>query len=120
MFGISRLRRDTSRGSYRHGNRNCDRHSHCNRDSISRACAGCHTCRRSNPAATTAVIPANVVGMNAQALEEELEALGFKKVIFNSDTGKTVLLLSNWTVTGIDNPGTEQATTKSVVVHVTK
>ncbi|MEC3852587.1 MULTISPECIES: hypothetical protein [Paenarthrobacter] len=72
------------------------------------------------PAATTAVIPANVVGMNAQALEEELEALGFKKVIFNSDTGKTVLLLSNWTVTGIDNPGTEQATTKSVVVHVTK
>ncbi|ELT43546.1 hypothetical protein G205_17464 [Arthrobacter nitrophenolicus] len=68
----------------------------------------------------TAVIPANVVGMNAEALDDELSLLGFKKVIYNSDTGKTVLLLSNWTVTGIDNAGAEQAVDKAVVVHVTK
>lgn len=73
------------------------------------------------PAApATAVIPANVVGMNAEALDDDLEALGFKKVIYNSDTGRTVLLLSNWTVTGIDNPGSEQSIDKAVVVHVTK
>lgn len=73
------------------------------------------------PAApATAVIPANVVGMNAEALDDDLEALGFKKVIYNSDTGRTVLLLSNWTVTGIDNPGSDQSIDKAVVVHVTK
>lgn len=72
------------------------------------------------PAATTAVIPANVAGMNAEALDDELQALGFKKVVYNADTGKTVILLSNWTVTGIDNAGMEQATSKAVVVHVTK
>lgn len=73
------------------------------------------------PAApTTAIIPANVAGMNAEALDDDLTALGFKKIIYNSDTGKTVLLLSNWTVTGIDGPGTEQSVTKAVVVHVTK
>lgn len=71
-----------------------------------------------NPA--TAVIPVNVAGMNAQALDDDLSALGFQKIIYNSDTGKTVLLLSNWTVTGIDNPGVEQPTSKAVVVHVTK
>ncbi|MFJ4208527.1 hypothetical protein ACIPY2_08715 [Paenarthrobacter sp. NPDC089675] len=70
--------------------------------------------------AATAVIPANVAGMNAEALDDELKALGFKKVVYNADTGKTVLLLSNWTVTGIDNPGMEQAISKAVVVHVTK
>lgn len=69
---------------------------------------------------TTAVIPVNVVGMNAEALDDELSLLGFKKVIYNSDTGKTVLLLSNWTVTGIDNAGAEQVIDKAVVVHVTK
>lgn len=69
---------------------------------------------------TTAVIPGNVVGMNAEALDDDLSALGFKKVVYNSDTGKTVLLLSNWTVTGIDNAGVEQAVDKAVVVHVTK
>ena len=58
--------------------------------------------------------------MNAEALDDELTALGFKKVVYNSNTGKTVLLLSNWTVTGIDNPGAEQALDKAVVVHVTK
>ena len=68
----------------------------------------------------TAVIPAAVEGMNAQALDEDLAALGFENVIYNSDTGKTVLLLRNWTVTGIDNPGAEQPLSKSVVVHVTK
>ncbi|MET3950985.1 hypothetical protein [Arthrobacter sp. UYEF36] len=68
----------------------------------------------------TAVIPAAVEGMNAQALDEDLAALGFETVIYNSDTGKTVLLLRNWTVTGIDNPGAEQPLSKSVVVHVTK
>ena len=47
--------------------------------------------------------------MNAQALDEDLAALGFENVIYNADTGKTVLLLSNWTVTGIDNPGAKQA-----------
>jgi hypothetical protein len=73
------------------------------------------------PAApTTALIPANVAGMNAEALDDELSALGFKKVVYNSDTGKTVLLLSNWTVTGIDNAGAEQAVEKAVVVHVAK
>ncbi|MDR6685745.1 hypothetical protein J2Y41_001300 [Arthrobacter sp. 1088] len=71
-------------------------------------------------APATAVIPANVTGLNAEALDDDLKALGFQKVVFNSDTGKTVLLLSNWTVTGIDNPGLEQATSKAVVVHVTK
>lgn len=68
----------------------------------------------------TAVVPAAVEGMNAQALDEDLAALGFENVIFNSDTGKTVLLLRNWTVTGIDNPGAEQPLSKSVVVHVAK
>ncbi|WP_167349819.1 hypothetical protein [Pseudarthrobacter sulfonivorans] len=58
--------------------------------------------------------------MNAEALDDELSALGFEKVIYNSDTGKTVLLLSNWTVTGVDNAGSEQSTSKGVVVHVTK
>jgi len=68
----------------------------------------------------TAVIPAAVEGMNAQALDDDLEALGFENVIYNADTGKTVLLLSNWTVTGIDNPGAKQPLSKAVVVHVTK
>jgi hypothetical protein len=71
-------------------------------------------------AQATAVIPANTAGTNAEALDDELRALGFKKVIYNSDTGKTVLLLSNWTVTGVDNAGAEQALDKAVVVHVTK
>ncbi|WP_157372498.1 hypothetical protein [Arthrobacter sp. Soil736] len=68
----------------------------------------------------TAVIPVNAAGMNPEALDDELSALGFKKIVYNSDTGKTVLLLSNWTVTGIDNAGSEQAVEKAVVVHVTK
>ena len=68
----------------------------------------------------TAVIPAVVQGMNAQALDDDLTALGFDNIIYNSDTGKTVLLLRNWTVTGIDNPGAKQAISKAVVVHVTK
>lgn len=68
----------------------------------------------------TAVIPTAVKGMNAQALDEDLEALGFENVIYNSSTGKTVLLLTNWTVTGIDNPGVTQPVGKAVVVHVTK
>ncbi|WP_461163606.1 hypothetical protein [Arthrobacter sp. R4-81] len=73
------------------------------------------------PAApATAIIPANAAGMNAEALDDELSALGFKKVVYNSDSGKTVLLLSNWTVTGIDNAGAEQDVDKAVVVHVTK
>jgi hypothetical protein len=71
-------------------------------------------------APTTALIPASVAGMNAEALDDDLTALGFKKVIYNSDTGKTVLLLSNWTVTGIDGPGSEQSVSRAVVVHVTK
>jgi hypothetical protein len=58
--------------------------------------------------------------MNAEALSEDLAALGFENVIYNADTGKTVILLSNWTVTGIDNPGTKQPLSKAVVVHVTK
>ncbi|WAJ33800.1 hypothetical protein OUO20_01895 [Arthrobacter sp. FX8] len=58
--------------------------------------------------------------MNAEALDDELSALGFKKIVYNADTGKTVLLLSNWTVTGIDNAGAQQAVDKAVVVHVTK
>ncbi|WP_139184568.1 hypothetical protein [Arthrobacter sp. ok909] len=66
------------------------------------------------------VIPAAVQGMNAQALDEDLAALGFENVIYNADSGKTVLLLSNWTVTGIDNPGAKQPLSKAVVVHVTK
>ena len=68
----------------------------------------------------TAVIPAVVPGTNAQALDDDLTALGFTNVIYNSDTGKTVLLLRNWTVTGIDNAGAEQPVSKAVVVHVTK
>jgi hypothetical protein len=68
----------------------------------------------------TAVIPAAVEGMNAEALSEDLAALGFENVIYNADTGKTVILLSNWTVTGIDNPGAKQPLSKAVVVHVTK
>jgi hypothetical protein len=70
--------------------------------------------------AETAVIPAAVEGMNAQALDDDLAALGFENIIYNADTGKTVLLLSNWTVTGIDNPGAKQPLSKAVVVHVTK
>ena len=68
----------------------------------------------------TAVIPAVVPGTNAEALDDDLTALGFKKVVYNANTGKTVLLLSNWTVTGIDNAGVEQSVEKAVVVHVTK
>lgn len=70
--------------------------------------------------AETAVIPAAVEGMNAQALDDDLAALGFENIIYNADTGKTVLLLRNWTVTGIDNPGAKQPLSKAVVVHVTK
>lgn len=70
--------------------------------------------------AETAVIPAAVEGMNAQALDDDLAALGFENIIYNADTGKTVLLLSNWTVTGIDNPGAKQPLSNAVVVHVTK
>lgn len=70
--------------------------------------------------AATAIVPAAVAGMNAEALDDDLKALGFTKVVFNADTGKTVLLLRNWTVTGIDNAGAEQATDRAVVVHVTK
>ncbi|WP_231386292.1 hypothetical protein [Arthrobacter sp. 131MFCol6.1] len=70
--------------------------------------------------AETALIPAAVEGMNAQALDDDLEALGFENIIYNADTGKTVLLLRNWTVTGIDNPGAKQPLSKAVVVHVTK
>jgi hypothetical protein len=68
----------------------------------------------------TAVIPVNVAGLNAEALDDDLSALGFHKIIYNSDTGRTVLLLRNWTVTAIDAPGTEQSVDKAVVVHVTK
>ncbi len=68
----------------------------------------------------TAIIPAVVAGTNAEALDDDLTALGFKKVVYNADTGKTVLLLRNWTVTGIDNAGVEQSIDKTVVVHVTK
>ncbi|WP_167344682.1 hypothetical protein [Pseudarthrobacter siccitolerans] len=71
-------------------------------------------------APVAALIPANAAGMNAEALDDELSALGFKKIVYNSNTGKTVLLLSNWTVTGIDNAGAEQSVDKAVVVHVTK
>ncbi|MGG5171862.1 hypothetical protein ACQR35_06735 [Pseudarthrobacter sp. J1738] len=71
-------------------------------------------------AVTKAVIPADVVGKNAEALREDLEALGFTNIVMNSDTGKTPLLYSNWTVTSIDNPGVEQLTDRAVVVHVTK
>ncbi|MFK0003403.1 hypothetical protein [Paenarthrobacter sp. NPDC090522] len=39
-------------------------------------------------AAATGIIPANVAGMNAQALDDDLEALGFKNIIYNADTGK--------------------------------
>ena len=74
----------------------------------------------SSPKAMTAQIPTAVVGMNAEALNDDLRALGFSKIVYNSDTGKTVILLSNWTVTGIDNPGAVQSTDKAVVVHVTK
>ena len=68
----------------------------------------------------TAVIPSVVAGTNAEALDDDLTALGFTKVVYNADTGKTVFLLSNWTVTGIDNAGVEQSIDKAVVVHVTK
>lgn len=72
------------------------------------------------PTPATAQIPTNVAGMNAHALDDDLRALGFKHMIYNSDTGKTVILLANWTVTGIDNAGTVQALNRDVVVHVTK
>lgn len=72
------------------------------------------------PAPATAQIPTNAAGMNAQALDDDLKALGFKNVIYNSNTGNTVILLSNWTVTSIDNAGAVQALNKDVVVHVTK
>jgi hypothetical protein len=44
----------------------------------------------------------------------------FKKVVWNADTGKTVLLLSNRSVTGIDNAGVEQSIDKAAVVHGTQ
>jgi len=71
-------------------------------------------------AATTALLPANAQGQNAQALKDELDALGFKHIVWNSDTGASVLLLSNWTVTSLENAGENVALSKTIVVHVTK
>ncbi|MFD0759371.1 hypothetical protein [Arthrobacter ulcerisalmonis] len=72
------------------------------------------------PAASSAVLPADVVGTNAKALSDDLEALGFKHIVWNADTGKTVLLLSNWTVTSLEGAGADTALSKTIVVHVTK
>lgn len=87
---------------------------------VTAAAAAASPAQPAQRAQATAQIPANVVGMNAQALNDDLRALGFKNVIYNSNTGNTVILLANWTVTGIDSPGTVQALDKDVVVHVTK
>jgi hypothetical protein len=67
-----------------------------------------------------ATIPANVLGMNAQALADELTNLGFTNIIFNSDDGRTVLLPENWTVTGVDGAGTAVPVGQDVVIHVHK
>jgi hypothetical protein len=71
-------------------------------------------------APVTLTVPVGKEGQNAQLVVEELEELGFENFIYNSDTGKTVLLLSNWTVTSIDGAGQQQLSSKSVVIHVTK
>jgi hypothetical protein len=71
-------------------------------------------------AATTPVLPADVVGQNAQALSDELEALGYEHVVWNSDTGDSVFLLSNWTVTSLEHSGESVPVSKTIVVHVTK
>lgn len=73
------------------------------------------------PAAVTApVLPADVVGQNAQALSDDLEALGYKHIVWTSDTGNSVFLLSNWTVTGLEHAGETAPVSKTIVVHVTK
>ncbi len=72
------------------------------------------------PAVATAVLPADAAGQNAQALSDELEALGYKHVVWNSDTGNSVFLLSNWTVTSLEKAGESVPVSKTVVVHVTK
>lgn len=71
-------------------------------------------------AATAAILPPDAAGQNAQALSDQLEALGFKHVVWNSDTGNSVFLLSNWTVTALEKAGESVALTKTIVVHVTK
>jgi hypothetical protein len=78
---------------------------------------------QTQPAAVTpgtATIPTNVKGMNAQALSDELDNLGFTNIIFNSSDGRTVLLPANWTVTGIDGAGATVPVGQTVVIHVHK
>ncbi|MEW1820900.1 hypothetical protein AB0323_08935 [Arthrobacter sp. NPDC080031] len=72
------------------------------------------------PAVATAVLPADAAGQNAQALSDELQALGFKHVVWNSDTGNSVFLLSNWTVTSLEKAGESVPLSKTIVAHVTK
>jgi hypothetical protein len=71
-------------------------------------------------AAAAAVLPADATGQNAQALSDELETLGFKHIVWNSDTGNSVFLLSNWTVTSLEQAGETVPVSKTIVVHVTK
>lgn len=65
-------------------------------------------------------LPSDVAGTNAQALSDDLEALGYEHIVWNSDTGKTVILLANWTVVSLEKAGEKVPTSKTIVVHVTK
>jgi len=67
-----------------------------------------------------AKLPADVEGENAQALSDELDELGYTHVVWNSDSGNSVFMLSNWTVTSLEKAGQDVSTSKTIVVHVTK
>lgn len=73
--------------------------------------------------ASTVTLPSDVVGRNAQIVSGELTGLGLTNVTFASRDAEdtVVVLLQNWTVTGIEpGAGTSVAPGDAVVVTVTK
>jgi hypothetical protein len=73
------------------------------------------------PAAVT--LPADVVGRNAQIVDGQLRGLGLTNITYASQDPEdtVVVLLANWTVTGIEpGAGTSVAAGDAVVVSVTK
>lgn len=68
-------------------------------------------------------VPPDVVGRNAQIVDDQLRGLGLTNVTYASQDPEdtVVVLLQNWTVTGVEpGAGTSVAAGDAVVVSVTK
>lgn len=68
-------------------------------------------------------IPDGLVGMNAQLAFEKLQALGFTKITPSStdESASVPVLLSNWTVTGIEpGAGTRQPSSSTIILKMSK